>query len=168
MPRFVILEHDAPADYRGLHWDFMLEMGDVLRTWALGTLPDEIRSNVAFRLAAELLNDHRLAYLEQEGPLSGGRGTVKRWDQGTYELVAERSTTGGQQSSIVADVVGAKVRGRVELVTTLDGRQSNEKGKERTQRWWFSFTPGTNATGLKAGSHVGEPSELPRVVRPAT
>ena len=31
MPRFVLLEHR----WNGVHWDFMLEAGDVLRTWAI-------------------------------------------------------------------------------------------------------------------------------------
>ena len=31
MPRFVLLEHV----WNGVHWDFMLEAGDVLRTWAI-------------------------------------------------------------------------------------------------------------------------------------
>ena len=33
--RFAILEHDYPV----LHWDFMLEAGDVLRTWRLPAVP---------------------------------------------------------------------------------------------------------------------------------
>ena len=32
MPRFALLIHDAP---RGMHYDFFLEVGDVLKTWAL-------------------------------------------------------------------------------------------------------------------------------------
>src|SRR5262249_60769057 len=35
MPRYVVLEHDHP----GLHWDFMLEAGAVLRTWRLSAPP---------------------------------------------------------------------------------------------------------------------------------
>ena len=31
MPRFVVLEHN----WNGVHWDFMLEAGEVLRTWAI-------------------------------------------------------------------------------------------------------------------------------------
>ena len=31
MPRFVLLEHV----WNGVHWDLMLEHGDVLRTWAI-------------------------------------------------------------------------------------------------------------------------------------
>ena len=75
MPRYVILEHDHPA----LHWDFMLESGDVLRTWRLAAPP---RPGGA--VAAEPSSDHRRAYLDYEGPVSRGRGTVTRWDAGTF------------------------------------------------------------------------------------
>ena len=42
MPRFVILRHDKP---RGEHFDFMLEAGDVLKTWALALAPGSGRRN---------------------------------------------------------------------------------------------------------------------------
>ncbi len=77
MPRYVILTHDHPK----LHWDFMLEWGGALRTWrlmqelSLGDIP------------AEPLPDHRIAYLDYEGPISGNRGTVTRWDSGDYEAL---------------------------------------------------------------------------------
>jgi hypothetical protein len=78
MPRFVVLTHDHPF----LHWDLMLEQGEILRTWRLAQPPD-----AEGPIDAEALPDHRLAYLDYEGPVSGGRGTVERWDVGTYELV---------------------------------------------------------------------------------
>lgn len=81
MKQFVILEHN----YRGVHWDFMLEWGDVLRTWALAEPPQAGHS-----IRATPLADHRLAYLEYEGPVSGDRGAVKRWDGGTYLLLEQR------------------------------------------------------------------------------
>ena len=77
MPRFVVVEHDSP---RGLHWDLMLQQGDVLLTWALPEPPQAART-----IPAEALPDHRLAYLDYEGPVSGGRGSVTRWDHGTYQ-----------------------------------------------------------------------------------
>ncbi len=80
MPRFVILEHDHPF----LHWDFMLESGDVLRTWRLHAQPNP---GVAF--VAEPLGDHRKAYLHYEGPVSGNRGRVIRWDAGTFQWEAD-------------------------------------------------------------------------------
>jgi hypothetical protein len=77
MPRFVVLEHDHPV----LHWDLMLEAGDVLQTWRLTAAP-EIGSNLN---DATALDDHRLAYLDYEGPVSGNRGRVRRWDAGVFE-----------------------------------------------------------------------------------
>jgi hypothetical protein len=76
MPRFVILEHDHPY----LHWDLMLEAGAVLRTWRLAAAPMPGES-----VAAEPLPDHRLMYLDYEGPVSNNRGHVQRWDWGNYE-----------------------------------------------------------------------------------
>ena len=61
MPRFVVLEHDSPC---GRHWDFMLEQENALATWALPQPPDTAE------MPAEPLPDHRLAYLDYEGPIS--------------------------------------------------------------------------------------------------
>jgi len=85
MPPFVILHHQPPAgDARGEHWDLMLRHADALWTWALVEPPSAGRP-----IAADRLADHRLAYLQYEGPLSGNRGTVSRWDAGHYELLAQ-------------------------------------------------------------------------------
>ncbi len=92
MPRFVVLTHDHPF----LHWDLMLEQGDSLRTWRLAQPPD-----AAGPIAAEALPDHRLAYLDYEGPVSGGRGTVERWDAGSYEVIGS-----------TADLVRVRFAGR--------------------------------------------------------
>ena len=40
-------------------------------------------------VAAERLADHRPHYLDYEGPLSGDRGAVTRWDAGHYELESQ-------------------------------------------------------------------------------
>ena len=77
MPRFVILEHDHPE----LHWDLMLQLDDKLRTWRLPAPPTG-RPETALEIGA-----HRSAYLDYEGPVSGNRGNVKRWDAGTYETI---------------------------------------------------------------------------------
>ncbi len=76
MPRFVILEHDHPA----LHWDLMLEAGDVLRTWRLAAPPMNSHA-----IEATALGDHRHMYLDYEGPVSGNRGSVRRWDAGAFD-----------------------------------------------------------------------------------
>jgi DNA polymerase Ligase (LigD) len=80
MSRYVILEHDHPV----LHWDFMLEFGPLLRTWRLASQP-----TAGQVIAAAALGEHRLAYLDYEGPVSGNRGTVRQWDRGEFEPVEE-------------------------------------------------------------------------------
>src|SRR5262245_42281048 len=92
----------------------MLEVGAVLRTWALPQPPVAVDPTAAVRLPAELLADHRLEYLEKDGPVSGGRGTVRRWDAGTYEL-AHDELSADDGNRLVVDLLGAKVRGRVVL-----------------------------------------------------
>ena len=77
MPRFAILIHDHPF----LHWDFLLENGESCRTWRLLTDPGLVSNE----FEAEALPDHRLLYLDYEGPVSGERGSVSRWDWGSFE-----------------------------------------------------------------------------------
>lgn len=85
MPRFVFLRHEMPPDSdRGTHFDLMLEVGEVLRTWSIPELPAPGKL-----IQAEALPDHRLAYLDYEGPVSGNRGSVSRVDEGEYEVRAE-------------------------------------------------------------------------------
>lgn len=75
MPRFVILAHDWPDP----HFDLLMEVGDVLKAWRLADEPGEKP------VSAKPNVDHRLLYLDHEGPVEGGRGSVTRWDSGTYE-----------------------------------------------------------------------------------
>lgn len=80
MPRYVILHHTTPPGYRqGTHYDLMLEEDGKLLTWALAELP-----RVGLQIQAVRLPDHRLGYLEYEGPISGDGGEVRRVDAGEY------------------------------------------------------------------------------------
>jgi hypothetical protein len=100
MPRFVILEHDHPH----LHWDLMLETGNVLRSWRLEKPPLDQEL-----IIATAIGDHRIAYLDYEGPVSNNRGTVKRWDSGNFEGDA----LGNEQ--VYVQVKGSKLQGRLKL-----------------------------------------------------
>ena len=57
----------------------MLEARGVLRTWRLSAPP---KAGVA--IAATASFDHRAIYLDYEGPVSGNRGAVQRWDAGDF------------------------------------------------------------------------------------
>ena len=92
--RFVVLEHDHPT----LHWDLMLEVDGVLKTWRLASPP------TIGVISAQPIADHRIAYLDYEGPISGGRGTVHRWDRGTYAVEREEFL-----------MAGSRLKGRIVL-----------------------------------------------------
>jgi hypothetical protein len=99
MPRYVILEHDHPTR----HWDFLLEAGSVLRSWRLAELPSPGKP-----VAAEPSFDHRIIYLDYEGPVSGGRGSVTRWDTGTYSGSLE-------ETDLEVTVQGSRLRGAIRI-----------------------------------------------------
>jgi hypothetical protein len=123
MPRFVVLRHESP---HGVHFDFMLEAGDVLKTWAL---PQPPQPGVEMECMA--LADHRLAYLDYEGPLSGDRGTVTRWDYGEYTV--ERQTA----MQWVLDMAGDKIRGTATLHSPAVD----------PDKWFFRFVCHPNVPG---------------------
>ncbi len=102
MPRFVILTHDHPE----LHWDLMLEHGGALRTWRLAQPPSAPHE----RIAAVALPDHRPHYLDYEGPVGGGRGTVQRWDGGTYAIES------ADEAALQVRLHGKRVAGLARLV----------------------------------------------------
>lgn len=83
-PRFALLHHTMEAAAgRFDHWDLMLEHAGALVTFEVERLPSEARPFQARRLA-----DHRLAYLDYEGHISGNRGQVIRLDRGRYQELA--------------------------------------------------------------------------------
>ena len=79
MARFVISEHVMGKQR---HWDLMLEAEGVLATWQVPEAPGLWAQS---RLECRKLPDHRLKYLDYEGPISGSRGTVRIAASGEYD-----------------------------------------------------------------------------------
>ncbi|GII64206.1 hypothetical protein Skr01_42910 [Sphaerisporangium krabiense] len=105
---FVIQEHHA----RRLHWDFRLERGGVLVSWAVPKgLPLDPKTN---HLAVPT-EDHPLEYAAFEGEIAPGEygaGLVLIWDRGRYET--EKWT--GREVKVVLH--GSRVSGRYVLFPT--------------------------------------------------
>ncbi|MDX1947734.1 MAG: DNA polymerase ligase N-terminal domain-containing protein [Pirellulaceae bacterium] len=119
MQRFVFLRHELPAEgARGSHFDLMFEQAGVLRTWACDELPTDRKST-----PAEQLPDHRLAYLDYQGPISAGRGSVRRVAAGEYQLLSETA------DELVARLMGEQYQGTLRIA-----RAAGEP-----QRWSVDF-----------------------------
>ncbi|HZP15875.1 MAG TPA: DNA polymerase ligase N-terminal domain-containing protein [Nocardioides sp.] len=85
MVRFVVQLHDATT----LHFDLRLQIGGVLRSWAVPRGPS---MDPADRRLAVPVEDHSLASGEFEGvytEATRGSGAVIIWDEGEFELLRE-------------------------------------------------------------------------------
>ena len=104
--RFVVQKHDATR----LHYDFRLEMDEVLKSWAIPKEPPT-EPNIK-RLAVEV-EDHPVSYITFEGTIPEGEygaGTVEIWDKGTYTLKSRSN------NKIVFTLRGEKLVGDYILV----------------------------------------------------
>lgn len=115
-PIFVIQKHDASH----LHYDFRLEWGGVLKSWAVPKGPSTVPRTMRLAMLTE---DHPLDYATFEGIIPEGNygaGTVMVWDIGTYrnlrqDMDMEQSFREGK---IEVWLDGKKLKGGYALIRT--------------------------------------------------
>ena len=118
--RFVIQKHAASH----LHFDFRLELGGVMKSWAVPKGPS--LDPAVKRLAMEV-EDHPIGYNTFEGTIPKGQyggGTVMLWDRGTYtadesraddEATLKREYAAGKMSFTLH---GERLQGSFALIRT--------------------------------------------------
>jgi NCAIR mutase (PurE)-related protein len=114
--RFVVQEHTTPD---GVHWDLMLEKGDVLTTFRLEQPPAAVLTGT---VPATKIFDHPLKFLTYEGPVQKGTGKVRIVERGTCDLPVEGE-----------DIITLKLHG-----TILQGDFTLTRAKEKGT---FYFSP---------------------------
>jgi bifunctional non-homologous end joining protein LigD len=117
--RFVVQEHHASH----LHWDFRLEMGGVLKSWAV---PKGVPEEPGVRRLAIQVEDHPVSYIDFEGDIPEdqyGAGTVSIWDRGDFDLIEQAPR------KLVVELHGARLDGRYALVNTRDNQWIIQKMK---------------------------------------
>jgi DNA ligase D-like protein (predicted 3'-phosphoesterase) len=121
-PQFVVQKHDASR----LHYDFRLEVGGVLKSWAVPKGPSlDPRQR---RLAVQT-EDHPLEYIDFEGTIPQGEyggGTMLVWDTGTYHnLKPESMQDTWKKGQIEIALDGHKLHGIFALIRTGKGDDGN-------------------------------------------
>ncbi len=117
---FVIQKHAASR----LHFDLRLEIGGVLKSWAV---PKGIPLRNGEKHLAVQVEDHPLDYAGFEGIIPAGNyggGTVMVWDFGSYFLMGGEPRTAWEAGMLHLGLDGRKLRGEWTLVRT---KASDEK-----------------------------------------
>ncbi|HEY7471418.1 MAG TPA: DNA ligase D [Gemmatimonadota bacterium] len=159
--RFVVQQHAA----RNLHWDFRLELGGTLVSWAVpkGPSPDPADKRLAMKV-----EDHPLEYIDFEGVIPAGQygaGPVIVWDRGVWIPRADPEE-GLVKGKLLFELRGYKLRGTWTLVKTRQAENSWLLIKERDEHVDTRGTDGYPHDSIYSGLTVQERRD-PGAVREA-
>ncbi len=124
---FVVQEHQATAH----HFDLRLEVGGVMRSWAVPRGPS---LDPAVRRLAVEVEDHGLAHNDFEGRTGGGGVII--WDRGSYEMGGRVPWPAALERGHAVFVLhGAKLRGGFALQRTAEGPKPQWLLIKRRDEW---------------------------------
>ena len=110
--RFIVQKHDATR----LHYDFRLEAGGVLKSWAVTKGPS---ADPADKRLAVRTEDHPMSYAEFEGAIPKGEyggGSVMLWDRGTWAPIEGKSAKDIDKGHLHFTLDGERMKGEWLLV----------------------------------------------------
>jgi len=120
---FCVQRHNASR----LHYDFRLEVGGVLVSWAVPKGPSLDPARKALAMKVE---DHPFDYGTFEGniPKGGyGGGSVMLWDKGTFEVIGEPGASGQlARGDFKFELHGVKLNGSFAIVRMKKSAKGNE------------------------------------------
>ena len=152
--RFGVQKHWA----RSLHYDFRLEIGTALVSWAVPKGPS--KDPEVKRLAIRV-DDHPLDYLLFEGSLPEGdygAGEVIVWDYGEFAVVGpgEQDAAGALNDGVVRfTLYGRKLRGQWTIIRTRMGQGKREHWLLQKMRDEFAqagYDPETEPASALSGN----------------
>ena len=122
-PIFVVQRHAA----RRLHFDFRLQVGGTLASWAVPKGPPE---EIGEKRLAIHVEDHPIEYAKFQGDIPAGNygaGHVDRWDEGTFQVEGPLSAAEQiEKGEIQFRLMGKRLNGVFVLVKMQRSSRGNE------------------------------------------
>jgi bifunctional non-homologous end joining protein LigD len=166
---FCVQRHDATR----LHYDFRLEIGGALKSWAI---PKGPTLDPASKRLAAMVEDHPLEYGSFEGNIPGGNygaGSVMLWDRGTYELLGDKTAQEqlargdlkfklhGEKLKGEFAIVHMKVRGKGNEWLLLKKRDAEARPGWDVEQFAYSVATGRTQQEIAKDMPAREPAPTP-------
>ena len=166
--RFVVQRHAASH----LHYDFRLELGGVLKSWAVPKGPPV---KTGERRLAVMTEDHPVDYIHFEGVIPKGNygaGVVKVWDKGVFEVMGKNDKP-LKEASVLAQLKkgelsftlkGKKLKGNYAIVQM--GDEKNWLLIRKKDEGLSSGAPGKKATAVKKKAVTATAARKKKAITP--
>lgn len=172
--RFVVQRHQASH----LHYDFRLELGGVLKSWAVPKGPS---MNPAQKRLAVMVEDHPVSYIDFKGVIPKGNygaGKVEIWDNGNFiplngsrkKITDKQALQQLKKGELKFSVKGRKLKGEFVLVR-LKNEEKNwllikHKDLQAVSTLYDAEKTDTEKTRSVASIRHGRAKKIPNYIKP--